>query len=526
MFAAIGWADYLDGFAARLTGQYSRLGALLDPIVDRLLVISGMVVVWHFELLPRWAIVVVVARELVMLVLSRLALARGIELKINWLGRLGVAPTMGAPFFAMCGLHTLALVLMYVGLVARPQRHGAVHPRWARPARGPFQKPQAEIDPSLRRLYTRPLATSTTQDWGFASDMDTFPDLGALGDQELKELIKQLTDEEMEVSYRRRILHGKIDILRAELVNRLRKKDESGELVITGADVQQLTDILSGRVPGSDGRVARGRPLWPCIARSAASPTPRAPTTASAAERSSEPPSRRPGRRLRPTAWVRPERSRRSSSVRWPLTTEQRWSSAPAAVGRGRASRSIGERLTIGRRPDSDIFLDDVTVSRDHAVLVRRGDDFFLDDCGSLNGTYVNRKRIESHRLADGDELQIGKYKLAFLQPLMTASDIRPSTLDLTADPASDERRAAAPEVGDDRRRLQGAGPGVPRHLDLQDPLPGGPEAARPAADAGRLPALHPDRHPAPADDPASPARRVPAAAGDPPGARRRPRRA
>jgi hypothetical protein len=82
--------------------------------------------------------------------------------------------------------------------------------------------------------------------------MDTFPDLGALSDQELKELIKQYTDDEMEVSYKRRILHGKIDILRAELVNRLRKKDESGELVISGADVQQLTDILSGRV-GQDG---------------------------------------------------------------------------------------------------------------------------------------------------------------------------------------------------------------------------------------------------------------------------------
>jgi len=79
--------------------------------------------------------------------------------------------------------------------------------------------------------------------------MDTFPDLGSLSDQDLKELIKQLTDEEMEISYRRRILHGKIDILRAELVNRLRKKDESGELVITGADVQRLTDILAGRVP-------------------------------------------------------------------------------------------------------------------------------------------------------------------------------------------------------------------------------------------------------------------------------------
>ena len=63
----IGWADYLDGFAARLTGQYSRLGALLDPVVDRLLVVSGMVVCWHFELLPRWAIAIVIARELFML---------------------------------------------------------------------------------------------------------------------------------------------------------------------------------------------------------------------------------------------------------------------------------------------------------------------------------------------------------------------------------------------------------------------------------------------------------------------------
>ncbi len=78
--------------------------------------------------------------------------------------------------------------------------------------------------------------------------METFPDLGSLNDQELKDLIKQLTEEERDISYRRRILHGKIDILRAELVNRLRKKDESGELVISGADVQQLTDILSGRV--------------------------------------------------------------------------------------------------------------------------------------------------------------------------------------------------------------------------------------------------------------------------------------
>jgi hypothetical protein len=87
-------------------------------------------------------------------------------------------------------------------------------------------------------------------------------------------------------------------------------------------------------------------------------------------------------------------------------------------AGGGRAGESFpltGERITVGRRPESDVFLDDVTVSRDHAVIVRRGDDYYLDDCGSLNGTYVNRRRIESHRLVDGDELQIGKYRLAFL---------------------------------------------------------------------------------------------------------------
>jgi cardiolipin synthase len=116
VFAVIGWADYLDGFTARLTGQYSRLGALLDPITDRLLILAGMVVAWHFELLPRWAIALVIAREVFVLALSRYGLSRGLELKINWLGRLGVAPAMGAPFFAIAGVHWLALVMLYVGL--------------------------------------------------------------------------------------------------------------------------------------------------------------------------------------------------------------------------------------------------------------------------------------------------------------------------------------------------------------------------------------------------------------------------
>ena len=145
LFAVIGWADYLDGFAARLTGQYSRLGALLDPVIDRLLVVSGMAVAWRFELLPRWALAVVIARELGMLVLSRMALKRGIELRINWAGRVGVAPIMGAPFFAMIPLHTVALVMLYTGMAlsllasALYIRRGAAELR-KRPAKPPTQQ--------------------------------------------------------------------------------------------------------------------------------------------------------------------------------------------------------------------------------------------------------------------------------------------------------------------------------------------------------------------------------------------------
>ncbi|CAN5460901.1 hypothetical protein BH20ACT19_BH20ACT19_01500 [soil metagenome] len=87
--------------------------------------------------------------------------------------------------------------------------------------------------------------------------------------------------------------------------------------------------------------------------------------------------------------------------------------------GGGRAGEVFpvsGERMTIGRSPDAEVFLDDVTVSRNHALLVRRRDGLYIDDLGSLNGTYVNRRRIESHKLGNGDELQVGKYKLTYLE--------------------------------------------------------------------------------------------------------------
>ena len=87
--------------------------------------------------------------------------------------------------------------------------------------------------------------------------------------------------------------------------------------------------------------------------------------------------------------------------------------------GSGRAGESFTidqERMSIGRTPDAAVFLDDVTVSRNHVLLVHRQDGHYIDDLGSLNGTYVNRRRIESHKLDDGDEIQIGKYKLSYLE--------------------------------------------------------------------------------------------------------------
>jgi hypothetical protein len=87
--------------------------------------------------------------------------------------------------------------------------------------------------------------------------------------------------------------------------------------------------------------------------------------------------------------------------------------------GGGRAGESFpmnDDRIAIGRSPDAGVFLDDVTVSRNHALLVARADGTYIDDLGSLNGTYVNRSRIESQRLEDGDEIQVGKYKLSYLE--------------------------------------------------------------------------------------------------------------
>ncbi|HVW17098.1 MAG TPA: CDP-alcohol phosphatidyltransferase family protein [Solirubrobacteraceae bacterium] len=116
LYAAAAWGDQLDGLAARLTGQYSRLGALLDPALDRALIVSGVVVTWRFDLLPRWALAILVARELLLLAAGPIWLRRGHELRITMLGRWAVWPTMAAIGFGLLGLPRPGAVLLYVGV--------------------------------------------------------------------------------------------------------------------------------------------------------------------------------------------------------------------------------------------------------------------------------------------------------------------------------------------------------------------------------------------------------------------------
>jgi len=116
VFWLIAAGDYVDGFLARVTGQYSRLGAMLDPLVDRLTILSGAVVCWHFELLPRWALALLVLREVAMLVLAQYGLRHGVEIQVNWPGRISVFPIMGGIFFALVTAGWVPAALLIGGL--------------------------------------------------------------------------------------------------------------------------------------------------------------------------------------------------------------------------------------------------------------------------------------------------------------------------------------------------------------------------------------------------------------------------
>jgi len=117
LYWLIAVGDQLDGLAARLTGQYSRLGALLDPLTDRALVLCGAAVCWHFELLPRWALAALAGRELFMLVLTQVGLRKGMDLQINMVGRWAVWPVMFAIFLTLLTDSWVADASLYLGLL-------------------------------------------------------------------------------------------------------------------------------------------------------------------------------------------------------------------------------------------------------------------------------------------------------------------------------------------------------------------------------------------------------------------------
>jgi cardiolipin synthase len=144
VFWLIAAGDYLDGLLARVTGQYSRLGALLDPVVDRLVIISGVVVCWHFGLLPKVLIVLLVVRELTTLLLARWGLSHGIDIEVNWIGRMAVFPVMSAIFFAMIfpgwfpdGLMVIGVVMAWVATIL-----------YARSGRAALHRPGESDQPS------------------------------------------------------------------------------------------------------------------------------------------------------------------------------------------------------------------------------------------------------------------------------------------------------------------------------------------------------------------------------------------
>ena len=115
-FFIAGAGDYADGIAARVTGQFSRLGAILDPALDRLLALAGLAVCWSYELLPRWLVAVVLAREALVLVVGQAWLRRGLTLRINWPGRIAVGPTLFGIWLALLGVRAVAEGFLFAGI--------------------------------------------------------------------------------------------------------------------------------------------------------------------------------------------------------------------------------------------------------------------------------------------------------------------------------------------------------------------------------------------------------------------------
>ena len=236
------------------------------------------------------------------------------------------------------------------------------------------------------------------------------PDLATLSDADLKQLIDDLQREEHEVSYRR-ILHGKIDILRAELVARLQRQVGAGA-PSSEVDVDRLTEILAGKANAAGRGLNRTERLEPRLL-----------------------PRVRLSRTLRPRTTAR-SAALRSCTTRGGADTTMAFDPEERGglAARGHRHGGAGARRPLRRRPAGETSSprsrrrrsvarptarssSTTSPSRVSTPFCAKNDGrFVIEDQGSLNGTFVNRRRIESAELADGDELQIGKYRLTFLQ--------------------------------------------------------------------------------------------------------------
>ena len=243
--------------------------------------------------------------------------------------------------------------------------------------------------------------------------MEALPDLETFPIPELRDLIDQLVEEENQVSYRRRILHGKIDILKAELLSRLQRQVGEGRGPLYEVDVEQArrdprleggrlrtrtssTEVTHVHCPECGFQNLEAANYCSKCGALLIKDEPGGSTTMTYAPED-----------------VVDEEGEPLSELRIEGTA------LVVRSGGGRAGETFpldGARVEIGRSPDAPVFLDDVTVSRSHAMLVRDDIGYTIEDAGSLNGTYVNRRRVERAKLEDGDEVQIGKYRLTFLE--------------------------------------------------------------------------------------------------------------
>ncbi len=260
-FAAAAATDQIDGYLARRWDVHTAFGKIADPLADRVMIGTAVILMWATGRIPLAAALIVLARDLALVLGYKLLAPRGFELEVTFLGKLATWILYAALGFVLVTEEgtTWPLVILWIGIVlaigAGVQyflRARSALDRALKPAsrKGCRRAPRME---SLKLRLTPRIGDCFTH----LTDeerrlVEPIPDLATLTDDDLRVMIRELEKEEDEISFRRRVLHGRIDILRAELVARLREQVSAGEAKL--ADVERLSEILAGRAtsPGAD----------------------------------------------------------------------------------------------------------------------------------------------------------------------------------------------------------------------------------------------------------------------------------